>query len=343
MLPPGQQPPTGVFDDFVTLSGVGFTPTSFTIDRTLPDGLDFDTTTGLVTGSPTVATAKSIYTITGTDGTSQASASLSITAGDWGITPTVQNVAAVRDQAIAPTVAFTATGFDEAPAYTVDPPLPAGLSLDPGTGIVSGTASATSLPTPYTVTASTTDQSASASIVIEVTDAWAILPTAQLIGGTSDEPLTPSNAFSILPASGEVTSLQFTVAPDLPDGLVLDPTTGVISGTPAEQQATSTYAITATGTDPTTGLPTFAHAAVQIWIAASAQPTPSPSPTPTASPSPTPTASPSPSPTPTPTPSPDADDRAPTPTPTPSPAPAACPPGSIPIITTLGPRCGEIA
>jgi hypothetical protein len=334
VLPSAQQPPTGVFHDFVTLSGVGFTPTSFSVDRALPEGMAFDTTTGVITGSPTVATAKTVYTITGTDGRSRASASVAITAGDWAITPATQQVDGILGEALTPTVALTSRGFDDAPVYSVTPRLPAGLSLDAATGVVSGTPTATSLPTPYTVTATTPDQSASTSIVIEVTDSWTIQPATQLVAGTAGQPITPSDAFTILPPSDAVEAPEFTVSPGLPAGLELDPSTGVISGTPAQAQGTTAYAITATGTDPSTGQPTSAHAAVQITIAQAVGPVPVPQPVPSPTPSPTPT--PTPSPTPTPTPS-------PTPTPTPSPAPAACPTGTVLVVTALGPRCAQIA
>jgi hypothetical protein len=344
VLPPAQQPPTGVFHDFVTLSGVGFTPTSFTLDRALPDGMDFDTSTGVITGSPTVATAKTVYTITGTDGRSSASASVAITAGDWGVTPAVQHVDGVLGEALAPTTALTATGFDDAPVYSIAPSLPAGLNLDPTTGIVSGTPTLTSLPTPYTVTANTADQSASASIVIEVTDGWSILPATQLLAGTVGTALESSETLSIVPAAGTVVAPVFSVSPALPDGLTADPATGVISGTPRQAQSTSAYAITATGTDPSTGLAITAHAAVQITVAPALGPVPLPQPvpSPSSSPSPTPTASPTSMPSPTSTPS-STPTPTPTPTPSPTPTPTACPTGTVLIVTALGPRCAAIA
>jgi len=42
--------------------------------------------------------------------------------------------------------------------------------------------------------------------------------------------------------------LSYAVSPALPAGLVLDTTTGVISGTPASTTASATYVVTATNT-----------------------------------------------------------------------------------------------
>jgi hypothetical protein len=54
------------------------------------------------------------------------------------------------------------------------------------------------------------------------------------------------------------TATSFSVSPALPAGLVLDPATGAVSGTPSSPSPTASYAVTATGpTGSTTGLLTI--------------------------------------------------------------------------------------
>ncbi len=77
----------------------GSTPTSYAIaGGALPTGLSFSTVTGVISGTPTVVTAATIYTITATDGAGQTGTALVTIscAGyiDWiGVTSTDWNVA----------------------------------------------------------------------------------------------------------------------------------------------------------------------------------------------------------------------------------------------------------
>jgi hypothetical protein len=350
VLPAGQQPPKGVFHDYVTPTAVGFAPLAYSLDKRLPAGLDFDAATGVISGSPTATQARTPYTITATDGTRTASAIVYVTVGDAVITPAVQSVDGVVGSAVTPTQAFTPSGFDGDPTYSVTPALPVGLTLDPDTGVVSGTPTAAMLPTPFTVTATDSDgDQATATITIEVTDGSTLVPVSQQVSGSVGQPLSPSVALRVQPA-GAVSGVTFQVAPVLPAGLSLDGSTGVISGTPQQAQAPTMYAITATGTTPDGGT-SIAHAAVQLTVAAGTpSPTPSPTGSPSVAPSASPSASPTPSPTAMPTPAPSASPTAtpspspsPTPSPTTPPAPAACPTGTVLIHTAVGPVCASIA
>lgn len=56
----------------------------------------------------------------------------------------------------------------EVDAYTISPPLPEGLEIDPETGVISGAAQVASPPTIYTVFASAAIGTASAEVVIEI-------------------------------------------------------------------------------------------------------------------------------------------------------------------------------
>lgn len=300
VLPKGQQPPQGIFHDFVTLTGIGFTPTSFSLDKALPAGLRFDSQTGVISGRPTVAMGKSSYTITGTDGTSHSTAVVNITTGGDSIAPSSQTLVGNVDEPVK-SPAFVATGFTDTPTYSIDPALPAGLTIDRTTGVISGTPQTTQLPTVYAVSATDSKGTGHASVTLSVLADWAIAPAAQTVPGTVGQALVPSTAFT---ATGFVTPPAYTVSPALPAGLTLDAATGVISGTPTAVSPPTTYSVTATGPRGS------AHAAVLVTVSAS---TPAPTPTPT----------------PTPTPS---------PTPTPIPG-TACPPGTVLAWTTQGPLC----
>jgi hypothetical protein len=342
VLPAGQQPPKGVFHDYVTPTAIGFTPTSYTLDKPLPDGLVLDSDTGVISGSPTVTQARTPYTLTATDGEGTATAIVYVTVGESVITPATQTVDGAVGQALTPTRPFTASGFDGDPTYAVAPALPAGLTLDPDTGVVSGTPTAAMLPTAYTVTATDTDgDQATATITVEVTSGWSLAPQTLQVRGTVGTRLTATPPFATVP-NGAVIDLAYQVLPALPDGLSLDPDTGAISGTPQLAQGPTMYAVTATGITQQGGTST-AHAAVQVTVTgASPSPSssPSPLPTPSATPTPNPSVSPSPTPTATATPSPT---TTPTPAPTVTPAPAACPPGTVLVYTAVGPVCASIA
>ena len=101
-------------------------------------------------------------------------------------------------------------------SWSVSPSLPAGLSLDTSTGEISGTPTAVTSSATYTVTASNTGGSDTATVTIEVND---VAPSSisyspnsfTLTKGTAMTAVTPSAS------GGPVTS--WSVSPSLPAGL----------------------------------------------------------------------------------------------------------------------------
>jgi hypothetical protein len=128
-------------------------------------------------------------------------------------------------------------------SYSVSPALPAGLSLSPTTGIISGTPTAVTPRATYTVTASNSDGSTTASLTITVNDQPPSAlrystPTAIYTEGIQIAPDNPTNT------GGKV--ISFSVSPMLPAGLSLDTVTGIVSGDPTTVTAAAQYKVTAT-------------------------------------------------------------------------------------------------
>lgn len=77
----------------------------------------------------------------------------------------------------ATTIALTPTVSDAAARFTIDPALPAGLALDPASGAITGTPTA-SVELTYTVTARTARAAATASLAITVLPGYVVDTTA---------------------------------------------------------------------------------------------------------------------------------------------------------------------
>jgi hypothetical protein len=132
-----------------------------------------------------------------------------------------------------PSVTGTVTG------YTVSPDLPAGLRLDPNTGVISGTALAASSGTTYTVTASNGGGAATAVLTLEI-----LSPPTALTYPSSVTGMVGAALAQVAPTlTGDADS--FTVHPPLPAGLVLDPATGTLSGTPTSARLPLSYTVVA--------------------------------------------------------------------------------------------------
>ena len=146
----------------------------------------------------------------------------------------------VAGHAITPNFAQLTGGA--ASGFGISPTLPAGLSIDPVTGTISGTPATASPSTEFTINASFTtgpDQEATLDL--------SVLANSILIG-YSTSPASHIVEVSITPNTPQVlggTPNSYAVSPPLPTGLILDPLTGVITGTPSSLTAAADYTITA--------------------------------------------------------------------------------------------------
>jgi hypothetical protein len=225
-----------------TPSSGGGAVTSYTVSPALPAGLAV-ATTGVIAGTPTAVTATGTYVVTAANAGGSTQATLTITVNDVapaGLTYTTTTANYTRGVAILANTPSSTGGA--VVQYTVAPALPAGLSLAPATGILSGTPTTLAASAVYTVTGSNTGGTTTATLTIAVTDLpptnlTYATPTASYIRGVAITANTPSN--------GGGAASSYAVNPPLPAGLALNALTGVITGTPTLLAASANYTVTA--------------------------------------------------------------------------------------------------
>jgi DNA-binding beta-propeller fold protein YncE len=155
-------------------TSTGGAVTSYSVSPALPAGLSLSTSTGIITGTPMAVTATASYTVTASNSAGSTTATLTVTVEDAapaGLAYTTGTAVYTVGTAITPNSPTSSGGA--VTAYSVSQDLPAGLSLDDDTGIISGTPTAVTATASYTVTASNATGSTTATLTITVNAAAA--------------------------------------------------------------------------------------------------------------------------------------------------------------------------
>lgn len=242
------------FNQTVTASG-GTAPYGYAITAgSLPAGLVLGTASGIISGTPTQGGTFN-FTVTATDESTGAGAPFSgsraytLTIG----APTI-TLATLGDGQVGAAYSGSAAASGGTAPYgyaVTSGALPAGLVLGTASGIVSGTPTAAGT---FSFAITATDESVGGSYTgtrnytviiaapaIALTPGSSVLPAAQA-GAAYSQQLT---------ASGATAPYTYAVsAGSLPAGLALNPSTGLISGTPA---AAGTFNFSVRATDSSTG------------------------------------------------------------------------------------------
>ncbi len=224
-------------------SSTGGPIVSYSVDPALPTGLTLDPVTGVISGTPTANADAADYTITGTNSHGSATAVVNITVEQLApsnLTYSTNPAIYTLGQAIgndAPNSAGSPVDF-----YSISPELPPGLSLNLGTGIISGTPTALSPAADYVVTATNFAGSTTATVNITVN---AVPPSALTYTANPAIYVKDSPIVTNTPSSSGGAVISYSVTPDLPAGLVLNPSTGVITGTPTVIASASSYTLRA--------------------------------------------------------------------------------------------------
>ena len=205
-------------------------PTSFNATG-LPAGLSVDTTNGVISGTPTSAGTSSIaLSATNAGGTGTAALALTINAAMPVITSTLTDSGTV-----GASFSYTITASNSPASFNATG-LPAGLSVNTATGVISGTPTSAGT-TSVTLSATNAGGTRTAALALTINAAKPVITSALTASGAVGSAFSYTITASNSPASFNATGL--------PAGLLVNTTTGVISGAPTVA-GTSSVTLSAT-------------------------------------------------------------------------------------------------
>jgi hypothetical protein len=199
-------------------------PFALTIAPPLPTGLQFNTVTGEISGTPATASAGSIYAVTGTDSVS-AGVAVDVTLTIDGILTTPSPIVAAFGQPLMGSSMVSVSGLGNGVQYALSPGAPTWLEISPS-GVISGTPTAALATSSISVTA--TD-----SLGARATGAFNLTVLA---------PLTPPTQTLTGQVGSEIPAQTVPFAVSVP-GLEFNTANGVISGIPTKPVGPTPFAV----------------------------------------------------------------------------------------------------
>ncbi len=244
----------GAYSQTVSASG-GVAAYTFAVSvGSLPTGLSLNSSTGVISGTPTAGGTFN-FTIRATDAdsfTGTRAYSVTVAAPTITLSPTTVSAATVGS---AYSTTVSATGGTASYSYAITAgALPAGVSLNSGTGVISGTPTAAGTFN-FTVTATDSSTGSGPFTGSRAYTLTVNAPTLAIspISGTSltgSVSTAYSQTFTASNGTAPYTYALTVNSGTMPTGLSFSTSTGVLSGTPTTAGSVN---FTVTGTDSSTG------------------------------------------------------------------------------------------
>lgn len=236
---------------------------NWSLDAGAPTGMSIHPTSGLISWTPTIAQANTAYPVTARatdDGSPTRSATTTFT-----ITVDASNLSPVASQPglltlneqVAFSTTLTATDND-LPAQTLTWAIlgsaPNGLSLNPGSGLLTWTPSEAQGPASYSIEVEVTDNGTPAksdtmTVSFQVNEVNRTPSVASSPNQTIDPAQLFTRSISATDPDLPAQSLSWSLEAGAPTGMSIHPTSGLISWTPTIAQANTAYPVTARATD----------------------------------------------------------------------------------------------
>ncbi len=224
-----------------TVTG-GTAPFTYSVaSGSIPAGLSLNTSTGVISGTPTASGSFTIK-VTDANGVSATGTCPFSVAAAPSITCAATNTGTQGVAFNGP--ALTVTGGIAPYTFSIGGTLPAGLTLNTSTGAVTGTPTATGT---FTIVATDSKGASTSSCLVNINPPANVNPTisAKCASTTAQAGVPYSSSIAVTGGSGSYTFA--VIAGSLPSGLTLNTSTGAITGTP-NMAGTAGFSIQVTDT-----------------------------------------------------------------------------------------------